>query len=122
MNILLDAIGSQGGWTVAIVGILVVFISLYFLSLLFKLIPFLMNLKIRRELRKKGIHEAAEKEILTIDTDTNAAISMALFLFLAENHDEESNIITIKRLSRRYSPWSSKIYNVMNSPDKKLRN
>ena len=120
MITLLDAIGSQGGWTIAIVGMLVVFLALYILTLTFKLIPFLMNLSLRNQLRKEGKFDVAEKENLTIDADTNAAISMALFLFLAENHDEESNVITIKRLSRRYSPWSSKIYNVMNRPTRKI--
>ncbi len=120
MNILLDIVSSQGGWIIAIVGIMVVFLALYFLTLVFKLIPFLMNLKLRNQLRKEGKMDIAQKENLNIDADTNAAISMALFLFLAENHDEESNVITIKRLSRRYSPWSSKIYNVMNHPTSKI--
>ena len=119
MTILLDAIGSQGGWTVAVVGILVVFLSLYFLSLLFKFIPFVMNLNLRKKLRKEGKLKSDEDN-LSIDSDTNAAIAMAIFLMLDENHDEESNIITIKRLSRRYSPWSSKIYNVMNLPGRKM--
>lgn len=48
------------------------------------------------------------------DGETMAAISMALHLHLNEMHDEESNIITIKRVSRLYSPWSSKLYNMRN--------
>ncbi len=43
------------------------------------------------------------------------AISMALHLFYDEVHDTESNVITIKRIERRYSPWSSKIYGVTNN-------
>jgi glutaconyl-CoA/methylmalonyl-CoA decarboxylase subunit delta len=43
------------------------------------------------------------------------AISMALHLFYDEVHDNESNVITIKRIERRYSPWSSKIYGVTNN-------
>ncbi len=43
-----------------------------------------------------------------------AAISMALQILLSDEHDEESNIITIKRIERRYSPWSSKIYGLTN--------
>ena len=39
-----------------------------------------------------------------------AAISMALYLYYADMHDEESNVITIKKVNRRYSPWSSKIF------------
>ena len=44
----------------------------------------------------------------------SAAIAMALHLFYAEVHDEESAIITIKTVERRYSPWSSKIYGLNN--------
>ncbi|HJV78135.1 MAG TPA: hypothetical protein VJ602_07095 [Paludibacter sp.] len=43
------------------------------------------------------------------------AISMALHLFYDEVHDNESNVITIKHIARRYSPWSSKIYGVINN-------
>jgi hypothetical protein len=43
-----------------------------------------------------------------------AAIAMALNLHFSEMHDEESNLITINRVSRTYSPWSSKIYNMRN--------
>ncbi len=44
----------------------------------------------------------------------SAAIAMALHLFYAEVHDEESAVITIKTVERRYSPWSSKIYGLNN--------
>lgn len=115
-----ELIQSQGGWTITIVGILVVFLALYLLTIVFKLIPYFMNLNIRRILRKKGITEVPTKS-LSVDTDTNAAIATALYMYFATNHDEESNIITIKRLSRRYSPWSSKIYSVTNQPEKQFR-
>ncbi len=63
-----------------------------------------------------------EKSASTTDKDVNeipsgdiAAIAMALHLFYDEVHDNESNVITIKRIERRYSPWSSKIYGVINN-------
>lgn len=43
-----------------------------------------------------------------------AAIAMAIYLHMNEMHDTESNIITIQRVSKAYSPWSSKIYNMRN--------
>ena len=43
------------------------------------------------------------------------AIAMALHLYYDEVHDDESNVITIKRIERRYSPWSSKIYGINNN-------
>ncbi|HLP06364.1 MAG TPA: OadG family protein [Paludibacter sp.] len=44
----------------------------------------------------------------------SAAIAMALYLYYSDEHDEESAIITIKKVERRYSPWSSKIYGLNN--------
>jgi glutaconyl-CoA/methylmalonyl-CoA decarboxylase subunit delta len=46
--------------------------------------------------------------------EEQAAIAVALYLHFNELHDEESNIITIQRVSKTYSPWSSKIYNMRN--------
>ncbi|MDP4239428.1 MAG: hypothetical protein Q8904_08170 [Bacteroidota bacterium] len=50
-------------------------------------------------------------EVLSTDV---VAIAMALHLYYGEVHDNESNVITIKRIERRYSPWSSKIYGTNN--------
>lgn len=42
-----------------------------------------------------------------------AAIAMAMHLYF-NAHDEEPHVITIEEVERRYSPWSSKIYNMRN--------
>ncbi len=55
--------------------------------------------------------EVVEEHLTAGDS---AAIAMALYLFYAEQHDEESAVITIKTVERRYSPWSSKIYGLNN--------
>ena len=39
-----------------------------------------------------------------------AAIGMALYSYFSIDHDNESNVVTIQKISRPYSPWSSKIY------------
>lgn len=44
-----------------------------------------------------------------------AAITMALHEHL-NMHDDESNILTLKRIRRAYSPWSSKIYSLRPTP------
>lgn len=47
--------------------------------------------------------------------DEEVAAFLALHLYLTHNvHDVESNVITIERIQRRYSPWSSKIYSINN--------
>ena len=43
----------------------------------------------------------------------SAAIALALHLYYADDiRDEENNVITIKTINSRYSPWSSKIYGI----------
>lgn len=104
---------GESGVTIAIVGWLVVFSALILLYVVFNTIPKIMKLHIRRKLREKGQHECAEKR--EISSEESAAISMALYLYFNELHDEESNVLTIKKISRIYSPWSSKIWSVRNS-------
>ena len=55
---------------------------------------------------------------LYVNSDTGeviAAISMALHDHL-DAHDRESTILTINKVRRAYSPWSSKIYSLRELP------
>lgn len=113
MNIL--SIGSQGGWTVAIVGYSIVFVALVLLVIVFVNLPKLLHLNLRKKLVREG-RSGAETDDLSIEGGVNAAIAMALHMHFNQNHDDESNIITIKKVTKNYSPWSSKIYGVMNQP------
>jgi len=45
-----------------------------------------------------------------------AAISLAIHMYKQEMHDMESLTITLKKVSRIYSPWSSKIYTLRQNP------
>lgn len=121
MQEILSNIGDLGGWTVAIVGYSIVFSALVLLILIFTTLPKLINLKLKFELRKKGKHiKPCEEECdeYTVKGDVSAAISLALHMYFNEMHDDEPNVIRIHRIQKRYSPWSSKIYNVYNSPVK----
>lgn len=108
-------IGSQGGWTVAIVGWSIVFAALVALVIVFVNLPKLLQLNLRKKLIREGKPCAADVD-LNVEGNVNAAIAMALHLHFDQIHDEESNVITIKRITKNYSPWSSKIYGVMNQP------
>ena len=48
--------------------------------------------------------------------EVNAAIAMALYLYQNELHDFENTVLTIQKVSRNYSPWSSKIYTLRKTP------
>jgi len=93
------------------IGILVVFCALAILVILFELMQTIMLSQTKKKLVKAG---KKEEEIKDIAANEIAAISMALHLFMNDIHDNESNVITIKRIERRYSPWNSKIYGLNN--------
>ena len=104
-------------WTITIMGWFIVFVALVFLIGVFTTVPKILNWGVRRSLRRKDKNNA-KKEVaspeLVITGETNAAIAMALHMFFNEQHDEESNVITIKEVKKRYSPWSSKVYSFNN--------
>ena len=45
-----------------------------------------------------------------------AAIAMAIYAATEEVHDAENTVLTIRRVERTYSPWSSKIYGLRDLP------
>jgi len=107
--VLLEVSHLSEGLDVLIVGMLVVFLVLLILFL------FIFNLKAISEFFS-GTSKSASA---TVDTpkqskeltgQENAAISMAIYLYLEEQHDFESGVLTIKSVKKAYSPWSSKIY------------
>ena len=110
MNILV--VTSQT-WTITLLGWVIVFAALLFLVGIFLLIPKIISWSVNRSLREKGKTEATVKP-MQISGETNAVIATALHLYFNELHDEESNVITIKEVRRRYSPWSSKLYGMNN--------
>ena len=45
-----------------------------------------------------------------------AAISLALSLHMQDIHDYEKTVITMQKVMKPYSPWSSKIYGLREKP------
>lgn len=105
-------------WIITAVGYSVVFIALVMLVFVFVNLPNLLKLNFRKKKKEKSRVqvEGQAKGEKYLSGEKSAAIAMALSLYFKEQHDEESGIITIKRVSRTYSPWSSKIYGVNNNP------
>lgn len=116
MNLLFTLLASsvEFGLTVAIVGFSIVLFSLTLLVFVFLRLPKIINIKFKK-FRKKG-NKQEEKELTEddyiVEGNVTAAISLAMHLYFNELHDEESNVVTIKKVKKAYSPWSSKIYSV----------
>lgn len=112
MNIL--AITSAT-WTITFIGWFIVFVALVLLIVIFTNVPRILAYFTERKLRKQG--KLAKNESMPtqgVSGEENAAIAMAIYLYMNEQHDEESGVMTIKNIERRYSPWSSKVYGMNN--------
>jgi len=101
----------------AIVGFLIVFSALILLFLIFQFLPNLLEALFNRPSKKLSVEpgERDPKKDEPISGEVNAAVSMALYLYFEELHDEEERILTMEKVSRTYSPWSSKIYGIYHS-------
>lgn len=107
----LDPIGI--GMTV--IGYVVVFIALLLLYLIFFNLSKVLQINVKRLLRREG-KIVEEKEDISMSGEVNAAIALALHLYYTEIHDNEETVLTINKVSRTYSPWSSKIYGLRQHP------
>ncbi|MBQ8502026.1 MAG: OadG family protein [Bacteroides sp.] len=108
------------GIGMAIMAMLVVFSGLIVLYLAFKVVGTIgMKIAQRNAMRHHGIEdakEAKEKNVGTESAEIYAAIAMALHEFQSDVHDVENTVLTINKVKRNYSPWSSKIYTLRNLP------
>jgi Na+-transporting methylmalonyl-CoA/oxaloacetate decarboxylase gamma subunit len=98
------------------VGMAVVFLSLLLLYMLFYNITRALNYRIKLAQKKKGKTVETREVETELSGEVNAAISIALHLYMNEMHDRESAILTISKVARTYSPWSSKIYGLRQYP------
>lgn len=104
------------GFIMAITAMSVVFVALIVLYRLFRLIGNINQGKFKRKSKKEAA-TPNEIPVSQVSGEVFAAISAALYQYEDDKHDQESEIITIERVSRRYSPWSSKIYNLRRMPE-----
>jgi len=110
------------GIGMAMVAMSVVFIALILLYIFFKQFG-LFNVRKQKE-KIEAIAALEGKTIVheEISGEVFAAISTALYLHETEQHDYESAILTINRAAKNYSPWSSKIYGLRQTPQKESLN
>lgn len=98
----------------------VVFIALIMLYLIYKWIGRSFTSSSRKPVKSKGSEKqhGAEDNSEYISGEVNAAIAMTIHLYQNELHDLENPILTIQKVSRTYSPWSSKIYSLRKQPNR----
>jgi len=100
---------------ITIVGYCTVFCLLAAMVILFNQAHHVQDYFLNRSRKKNTNADILEKQDQKITGDENAAICTALYLYFTELHDEEKYVMTVKKVSRTYSPWSSKIYGIFNT-------
>lgn len=111
------------GWIVTISGFLIVISALVILFLIFSGVSKIINhdwKSVFNKGKKNNEVEVVENNNKDMNTSKNnvnddviVAIGLALSMSM-EVHDEESGVLTIKRVQRITSPWASKILGINN--------
>lgn len=115
---------DPSGVVMAITAMSVVFTALILLYLFFKNIGRVMvRSTLRKEEKALAAMPAEVKTVVKPEAELIgeeiAAIAIALRRYEEDMHDIESHVLTINRVARAYSPWSSKIYGLNNQPVRK---
>ena len=115
------AVNDPNGFTMTIMAMCIVFGALLVLCLSFYVIGWI----------GKNTHRARKAEAMGVDVEhvakdshdsgeEIAAITMALHEHFNQ-HDNESFMLTVRKMRRAYSPWSSKIYGLRETPTLRKR-
>lgn len=107
---------DASGFALTIIAMGIVFCALAVLCLAFYLIGFINKRASRsRKAEALGTDECAAEDLSHDTGEEIAAIAMALAEHL-DAHDRESTVLTINKVRRAYSPWSSHIYGLRQIP------
>ena len=104
------------GIGMTLIAMFVVFSALAILFIIYKNMGRFFIGRAKRKKSKTQIDQIKSVQEEEISGEVNAAIALALYLYQSELHNQENTVLTIKKVSKNYSPWSSKIYTLRKSP------
>lgn len=114
------------GGVMALSAMSVVFIALIVLALIFSSTGLFFIWLGKGAVRKKDKRAAiiaenpsAVKVKGMLSHEEMAAVAIALYKYSENLHDIENTVLTFNRVAKAYSPWSSKIYSLRETPNKK---
>lgn len=110
---------DPNGFTMTVMAMCIVFSALLVLCLCFYVVG--MIGKTSHRVKKAEAMGVNVTDVAKGDHDSGeeiAAISMALHQHFNQ-HDNESFMLTVRKMKRAYSPWSSKIYGLREIPQKR---
>ncbi|MCK9163698.1 MAG: OadG family transporter subunit [Bacteroidales bacterium] len=101
------------------VGLTLIAVSTVFLALIVIFIVILIfggsiiKLQKRKAIKQvQADSSQSVKDISRVSGEEFAAIAAAIYMYNDQLHDEENAILTINKVSKTYSPWSSKLHNM----------
>ena len=110
------------GWPemlmMALIGFLLVFAVLVLLIYIMKVMGWVFTRERKAKVAASAATDNADDHAIS-DEELAAAIATALKLYKSALHDRESEMLTINRITRAYSPWNSKIHGLTQVPEKK---
>ena len=110
---------DSSGVILTVIAMAIVFLALILLSVCFYIFG-KINAGIARKNKAVSQGKVEDGDHSEVEEDSGeviAAISTALYQHL-NAHDYEDTILTINKVKRAYSPWSSKIYSLRELPNK----
>ena len=115
---------DANGVGMAVSAMSVVFCGLLVLFISFRLVGnFSVRMSKRNAMKAQHVTDSKAASKLNLGEASGeviAAIAMALHEEQGGDHDVEETILTISRVKRSYSPWSSKIYTLRSLPNRKF--
>ena len=116
----IDNFRQNDSWGIGmtITAMAVVFLGLFLLYVIFKQIGNLSIAASKRNALKSANATGNTVSSGEISGEALAAIATALYEMSDDNHDIEHTVLTIRKVQRAYSPWSSKIYGLRQTPQK----
>ena len=114
---------DPSGIVLTLISIIIVSIVLTILFFIFKFMgDFHMGMAVKKAEKISqtgGFKVVSEKKSGVITNDELAAIALAIYKYSEDMHDEEDLTLTINKVSKAYSPWSSKIYSIRQFPNRR---
>ena len=118
MSLDFSNIETGNGIFITIVGLGIVFLSLALLTIFLIYLTKTLQFSVQQKQKRAGKNKVSDQIVLDTTGEIDAAISLALHLSFSEQHDFEDHVLTISKVQKMYSPWSSKIYGLRNFPRK----
>ena len=116
----IDNFKANDAWGIGmtLTAMAVVFTGLFLLFFIFKQIGKFSIAASKRNAQKAAGSTTVAANAGQESGEIFAAIGAALYEMSDDNHDIENTVLTIRKVQRTYSPWSSKIYGLREVPKK----